>query len=297
LGRRILICMQPEPIVDYQCTLGEGPLWHPSQRRLYWVDIDRGRLFWFDPSTGESAIAYEGPEPIGGFTLQADGSLLLFMAAGNIRTFRDGRLTDLLNIPEESDSRFNDVAADPAGRIFAGTMRTDSRGGRLWLIEPDGSYRLVLENRGTPNGIAFMADERTMLFTDSGDAFHSIYSYQYDRSTGQIDNPTTIFQPEIGEGKPDGLTVDREDHIWSATWNGGCVWRLTPDGNIVDQIKLPANKVTSMAFGGPDYRDLYISTAGGPQRDKADQSGAGKLFRVKTEIEGKPEYFSRIGLG
>ena len=43
--------MDIEMIADYQCEIGEGPLWHPLERRLYWVDIPAGRLFRYDPST------------------------------------------------------------------------------------------------------------------------------------------------------------------------------------------------------------------------------------------------------
>ena len=31
--------MKPELIADYSCQTGEGPLWHPDQQALYWVDI------------------------------------------------------------------------------------------------------------------------------------------------------------------------------------------------------------------------------------------------------------------
>ena len=68
--------MEPELIADYECVTGEGPLWHPDEQRLYWVDIPRGRLFRYEPATGAHEQVYEG-DPIGGFTIQDDGALLL----------------------------------------------------------------------------------------------------------------------------------------------------------------------------------------------------------------------------
>ncbi|MHC4399621.1 MAG: SMP-30/gluconolactonase/LRE family protein, partial [Planctomycetota bacterium] len=117
-----------EIVVRSQCVLGEAPLWHPAEKRLYWADIDRGRLHRFDPATGEHKIVLEG-RPIGGLTCQADGSLLLFRDRGTVEIFRDGEIvrTVLPKIPDEATSRFNDVIADPRGRVFCGTMPTESR--------------------------------------------------------------------------------------------------------------------------------------------------------------------------
>src|SRR5215475_4291942 len=99
--------MQPEVIADYACEIGENPLWHPIEKALYWCDIPRGRIFRYVPITGEHEQVYEG-EIVGGFTIQADGALLLFMARGSVRVWRDGTLETLLDhIPDEVDSRFN----------------------------------------------------------------------------------------------------------------------------------------------------------------------------------------------
>ena len=86
--------MQLEMIADYACACGEGPLWHVAERRLYWVDIPTGRLFRYDPADGSHGQVYpegEGTgEAIGGFTVQADGALLLLGARGQVKTWRDG---------------------------------------------------------------------------------------------------------------------------------------------------------------------------------------------------------------
>ena len=114
--------MEPELIADYQCVVGEGPLWHEDEQRVYWTDIVTGRLFRYDPASGHHEQIYSG-EQVGGFTLQEDGALLLFMERGKIATWRDGTLTTLIDeIPAERPTRFNDVIADPRGRIFCGTI-------------------------------------------------------------------------------------------------------------------------------------------------------------------------------
>ena len=110
--------MEPRAVADYECVTGENPLWHPDEKRVYWTDIPAGRLFRYDPATGDHEQCYEG-EPVGGFTLQPDGALLLFMARGAGKLWRDGELTTVIeDIPAERESRFNDVIADPTGRVF-----------------------------------------------------------------------------------------------------------------------------------------------------------------------------------
>ena len=69
---------------------GEGPLWHDGEDRLYWVDIPNGKIFWYDPVTGEHDLHFEGPV-LGGFTIQEDGDLLLFLERGGIALLRGRR--------------------------------------------------------------------------------------------------------------------------------------------------------------------------------------------------------------
>jgi len=285
--------VKPELIADYRCDCGEGPLWHPMERRLYWVDIPNGRLFRYDPATGHHEQCHQG-DVIGGFTIQADGALLLFMARGAVKTWRDGRLTSIIeDIPEERDSRFNDVIADPQGRVFCGTMPTANRKGRLWRLDRDGTVTMVLDNVGGANGLGFTPDRRKMYFTDS--RAREICIFDYDRQSGEISNGRLFVRVAESLGIPDGMTVDAEGHVWSALWDGSSLVRFRPDGTLERRIKIPAPKVSSMTFGGPDYTDIYATTAGGGNKAQ-DGPGAGALFRLRLGIRGVPEFLSRVGL-
>ena len=152
-----------ERIADYACHIGEGPLWHAAEKRLYWVDILSPRFFAYNPSTGETK-EYRQVRPVGGFTIQADGSLLLFRDRGNIVTSHNGRevATIVDFISGEETQRFNDVIADPEGRVFAGTLTISGdwidvtrRTGRMYRIERDGSYRVLFDGIGISNGMGF----------------------------------------------------------------------------------------------------------------------------------------------
>ncbi len=285
--------MEPELIADYACVIGEGPLWHPQERRLYWIDIARGHIYRYQPASGVHEQVYEG-DSVGGFTIQADGALLLFMERGAVKTWRDGALTTLIEeIPAERDSRFNDVIADPVGRVFCGTIATADHQGRLYRLDPDCSLTEVQGDVGTSNGLGFTPDRTRMYYTDSPK--YEIYLFDYDVASGSISNRRVFARLAESEGLPDGLTVDADGYVWSARWDGECVVRYAPDGREERRVSMPVKIASSITFGGDDYADLYI-TSGGGDRKHEKGAAAGGLFRVRPGVRGVPEFFSRIGL-
>jgi len=284
--------IQPELIADYQCQIGENPLWHPLELRLYWTDIPRGRLFRYDPATGKHEQCYSGPS-VGGFTVQADGTLLLFMARGAIAQWQEGHLTYIVEeISDERESRFNDVISDPVGRVFCGTMPTPTRLGRLYRLDPDGILHLLLEGIGVSNGMGFTLDHRQMYYTDS--AARDIYLFDYHEETGALTNQRVWLHTPEGAGTPDGMTVDAEGYVWSARWDGSALFRYTSDGFEDRRIEFPARKVSSVGFGGNDLSDLYVTSALTDGTRAEEGEGAGALFRLRLGIRGLPEFFSRV---
>jgi sugar lactone lactonase YvrE len=285
---------QIELIADYACVTGENPLWHPMEKRLYWLDIPRGRMFRYDPATGTHEPCYQG-EQVGGFTIQADGSLLLFGARGAIRVWREGIVRTIVEeIPEERGSRFNDVIADPSGRVFCGTMATGpGHSGSLYRLDLDGKLSRVLDGIGCSNGMGFTPDRKRMYHTDSQP--REISLFDFDDRTGSLANRRLFLR--MPEGSiPDGMTVDSEGFVWGAIWGGSCVIRFSPEGGEVERIELPAKLCTSLTFGGPNLTDLYVTCAGGDDK-RSNGPGAGGLYRVRgTGHRGVPEFLSRVGL-
>jgi len=278
-------------VADTRLAVGEGPLWHPGEEKLYWLDIENGSIYRYDPQADRHERIYKG-EVIGGFTIQADGALLLFMDKGAIRIWDRGKISIVVaEIPEERETRFNDVIADPEGRVFCGTMATEKRPGCLYRLARDGTLSRILDGIGISNGLGFSPDRKRLYYTDS--AKGEIYVFDYERESGTISNKRVLIRIPASEGEPDGLTVDAEGHIWSARWNGGCIVRYDPKGQEVLRIKLPARKVSCLTFGGKDYRDIYISTAGGDNREE-EGSGAGALFCLNLGIQGLAEFPSRV---
>lgn len=278
----------------------KAPLWHPDQEVVYWTDILRGDLFRYDPASDEYEQTLDYAGDIGGFTVQDDGDLLLFLDRGTIRPWNDetGLGAPIVDeIPAERDSRFNDVIADPRGRIYAGTMPTDDRGGRLYRLDTDGSLTSLLEDLAIPNGLGFTRDRRGLYFTET--EADRIYRFDYDQSSGELSNRAVFVDTGDERGKPDGMTVDAEGYVWSAFWNGERLVRYAPDGTPQRRVEFPARKVSSVTFAGPDCDVAYVTTALGPGEGEpgtraTEGRGAGALFCFRPGVTGIPEFRSRI---
>jgi len=287
---------QFDVMADFACNTGEGPLWHPDLDAVFWLDIPAGKIFRWDSFEGTATLVREG-EPVGGMTLQPDGRLALFGARGNVTLWSVTGETETVieSLPDELESRFNDVIADPAGRVFCGTMPTPHRLGRLYRLDPDNSMQVVLEDVGCSNGMGFTPDGTKMYFTDSGR--RTIDLFDYDVATGELSNRRLFVQVSgDGEGVPDGMTVDAEGNIWSTRWDGSCLVRYSPDGVETARFSFPIRKISCVLFGGPGYDQAFITTAGGGQKD-ADGEHAGALLRMTDfgfPVRGVAEFRSRL---
>lgn len=288
--------MNYQVAADYKCKVGESPVWHSGENRLYWTDITTGRLFWYEPATRRSSQCYQG-RMVGGLTIQANGSLLLFMDKGTVAVWRNGQIVDTVIdfLPAELEQRFNDVAADPEGRVFCGTMPlcgVEKRSGRLYRLDPDGSHRVLLEGVGISNGIGFSPDGSFLYYVDSLD--DTVWRFAYDRLTGEITDRQTFLDFSAESGAPDGLTVDCNGDLWIAMAMGWSVAQYSPEAELLQRIDLPAKFVASVAFGGEDLTQLFVTTG---LLDETEDSGedAGALMVVEPGVTGLPEHRSRIG--
>jgi sugar lactone lactonase YvrE len=287
--------MQPELIVDYANTVGEGPLWHPDDKKLYWVDIPPGKIYRHDPVTGNSELFFQGPTGIGGYTIQADGSLLCFTYNAGVGLLKDGRWTWVVEVlTAEQGRKFNDVIADPAGRVFAGTIVNEQGRGALYRMDLDATLTVVETDIGISNGMGFSLDHRLMYYTDT--ETQRIDVFDYDVDTGNLSNRRPFV--DTGDGWPDGMTVDADGYVWSAGFGKSGITRYAPDGSFDRKVDVPMQKTTSIIFAGDHLTDAYVTSGGG--EDKAESGEyAGALYRLDMSgegVKGLPEFRSRIAL-
>ena len=265
----------------YRATLGESPVWCMRRQTLYWVDVRGPTLFSLDGSK------WQLPEIVGGVALADDGSLVLAMKSGLAR-FRDGKLDPYVELePRDLDNRLNDIKCDRRGRLWVGTMRDFGAAatGSLYRVDR-GVVDRVLGGVTIPNGPCWSPDGRTFYFADTADG--RIRAYDCD---DDLRNERTFVDANALPGRPDGATVDAEGFLWSARYGGAGVARIDPAGRVERFLRLPVSQVSSVMFGGPDLRTLYVTTSRQRLSDEAlaRESLAGALFAVDAGVQGLRE--------
>ena len=286
----------PQLVTDFRCEIGENPLWHPGAKTIVFLDILPGAVHSYNPRKKQSSLLARG-RITGGLTLQEDGSLLLFQDGRISILPLNGTAVEVASGLCPHNERFNDVIADPEGRVYAGAMGGN---GRLLRFDPDGRVTELFDGLGIPNGMGFSPDLKTMYFTDS--VPRHIYRLDYDRETGNLRNRRVFAEIPENEGVPDGMTVDADGYVWTAIWFGGRLKRYAPDGRLDREIFFPAKQTSAIAFGGDDLADMYVTTAGTNIADSLQPSGydkaaprGGGLYRVRVEgVRGTLPFRSRL---
>ncbi|MEO5972300.1 MAG: SMP-30/gluconolactonase/LRE family protein [Sphingomicrobium sp.] len=283
--------MESEPaiscVADVAALLGEGPLWVAREAALYWVDIKGRKIFRLDAAG--AVTAWETPLRVGSIAPRASGGFIAGTDQG-FATFdpATGQL-ELLSNPEADrpDNRFNDGKVDRAGRFWAGTMDDSERhaSGALYRLDASDAATRIDDGYRVTNGPAFSPDGRRMYHNDS--ALRVTYAFDL-APDGSATNRSVFARFGDGDGFPDGMTVDAEGCLWIAFWDGWCVRRLSPDGELLATLRVPTQRPTSCAFGGPRLDRLYITSAriGLDAAALADQRCAGGLFLARPGVRG-----------
>ncbi len=286
---------QLEHLLSLGNVTGEGPLWHPDEQRLYWLDIPPGRFFRFDPATGQHEM-FEAGLPIGTVGLRADGDLIMATKRGFANwdwetNQLDPRVDVLADHPE---MRFNDGKIDAQGRFWAGSMLqnpdNDTTGaGHLYRLDADDRVQIMESNLIISNGLGWSPDGLTFYLTDSPRRI--IWAYDFEPESGTLANRRPFIDSQNEPGVPDGMTVDSEGYIWSARWGGWRITRYDPNGKVERVVEMPVECPSCCAFGGRDLNELYITsaTSGVSEATRARQPWAGDLFRLKLDIKGRLE--------
>jgi L-arabinonolactonase len=282
--------MTIELAVDCRNQLGEGPVWDVQEQALYWVDI-AGRMLQRRQHATGTVQHWTMPERIASFALRRSSGMVLALETG-FAFFEP--LTEKLRWISRPEvmirhNRFNDGKCDSSGRFWAGTMddRAAEHTGSLYRLDSDLAVHRMGDGIGISNSLAWSPDDSTFYFADTLDG--RIYAYDFDAPSGAISRKRP-FVSVSGPGVPDGSAVDSEGYLWNAEWNGWRIVRYAPDGSVDRVIALPVQKPTSCAFGGPDLRTLYVTSAAWDlgQSDLAAQPWAGGVLAIEVDVAGLP---------
>ena len=273
--------LKAELLLDCRNQLGEGIRWHADRQKLYWVDIQRAQL-WALNLEDQSTETWDLPERIGSFAFRQSGALLVALESGLHDFDLDSSSTTRLTSFETDlpSTRMNDGVCDRQGRFVVGGLDEQGLRPLSSVISYDGKGELVtlISDVGCTNSLAFSSDGRSMYFADTSDRY--IYRYVYEPESGRPGDRMLFATLPRGGGRPDGSTVDAQDHLWNAEWGGSRVTCYHRDGGIVARVELPVSNITCCTFGGPDLTTLFITSArdGLSEKRLAAQPNAGSLF-------------------
>jgi len=279
-------------VLEANAVLGEGPVWDPLERRLYWTDIKGRAIHRFDPATGADT-RWPVTEPVGSLAVRAQGGLVVAMRSGfHFFDPATGETTPIVHPePERPQNRFNDGKTDRQGRFWAGSMHDPETEptGSLYRLDADLACHRLVEGLVCPNALCWSPDGRTMYHADT--ARRTVWAWDFDPDAGAIVNRRTFLEVPAADGAPDGATVDAEGFVWLAHWGGWRLTRLDPAGRVQRVVRLPVQQPTCPAFGGPDLDVLYVTSASITltAEARARQPWAGGILALDPGVRGLPE--------
>jgi xylono-1,5-lactonase len=277
-----------------QAELGEGTRWSVREQALYWVDI-LGRRLHRCRADGSERASWSFDEEISAVSERSDGHGLIVTLRRGFAAFdpATGTPPRYLHQPadEPATNRFNDGKCDARGRFWGGTMDFDCVAPSGAFYAYDASGRCVRHDVGfaVTNGPAWSLDGRTMFINDTVNG--QVFAWDFDLDSGTLSNRRLWLRLAPEDGLPDGMTLDAQGRLWIAHWGGACVTcHDVASARELQRIELPASQVTNVAFGGPDLRTLFVSSATfrlSAQQLQAEPL-AGGLFALEMVVPGLP---------
>jgi len=277
-------------VADCRALLGEGPLWVEAEQAFYWLDIKGRKLFRL--SREGQVESWDTPFMVGSIVPRVGGGFVAGTKHGFQLLDRPGGTWQAIGNPEAARPgyRFNDGKSDRHGRFWAGSMddAEQDADGRLYRLDPDFTWTELDRGYSVTNGPAFSPDGSRLYHNDSGRQIVYVFDLAAD---GTLSNRRVLACFGEGQGYPDGMTVDAEGCLWIAFWDGWCLRRLSPAGELLREVRLPVQRPTSCAFGGAGLDRLYITSAriGLDAAALGQQPQAGGLFRLDPGVTGLPE--------
>jgi sugar lactone lactonase YvrE len=285
-----MIELEARAVATVGAELGEGPVWVERDRTLWFTDIKAPRAYRYDPANG-ALNHWDAPGQVGWVLPSADGDYLAGLQSGIHRFDPAIGFTPLVAVePEWPGNRANDATVDPAGRLWFGTMDDGEKqpNGHIYRADGRGIARLV-DGISITNGPAVSPDGRTLYYNDTIGGL--IYAADLD-GEGTPTNTRVFARIDPADGHPDGPVVDAEGHLWVGLFGGWSVRRYAPDGTHVATVRFPVANITKVAFGGPDRRTAFATTAklNLSAEARAGQTLAGDLFAFDPGVAGQASH-------
>ena len=279
---------KPECIWKSNTILGEGTLWVKSHNSIYFVDIKRKKIFILNTKNKKKKILKVNKEI--GFLSHIKNNIFILGLKGELRIVNLKTKKIIKSIIVEKNktlNRLNDGKTDPKGRLWFGSMdnlERKIRTGSLYCLDNNLNLTEVDKNYYITNGPAFINSEN-FYHTDSRDK--KIYKIKIDKKL-KIIKKKVFIKFKNKEGSPDGMTLDKQNNLWTCHFGGACISVFNKTGKKIHTIDLPAKNITNCTFGGSNNSELFVTSAKKSlsKKDLRQFKLSGSLFRIKTNVNG-----------
>jgi gluconolactonase len=286
---------EAEPRVEKPVAFLEGPA-ATGDGTVYFTNTEAEQILRWDPGARALTVFRDRSNGTNGLRFDREGRLIA--CERNRVTRIDTRTRAVTVLADGYEGKPfgvpNDVEVDLRGRIYFTSrfVAGDSGANGVYRIDPDGKITRILASPAIdmPNGLATSPDDRIFYLIDAdGRAGRARRIRAYDlRPDGSVANDRLLHDFFPGRSG-DGMRIDAEGNLYVAaglhrprgtsetldTRPG--IHVISPSGKLLDWVETPEDTITNCAFGGPDWRTLYIA--------------CGKLLlSVRTRIPGKPGY-------
>mgnify|MGYP001799558720 FL=1 len=267
----------------HPCILGEGPLWHPRRKALFWFDILGKTLH----CKGATRLSWSFDEYVSAAGWVDADTLLIASASGLWRFDIASGGRDLV-VPLEADdttTRSNDGRADPQGGFWIGTMgvKAEAHAGAIYRYYR-GELRQLFDRITISNAICFTPDGDTAYFADTFS--QRIHKVALDADGWPKGEPEVFVDLRADGLNPDGAVVDADGNLWNAQWGAGRVACYGSDGSFKHSISVPASQAACPAFGGATGTTLFVTSAA----HGVNEAQGGMTFSMDAGVKGQQEH-------
>jgi sugar lactone lactonase YvrE len=277
----------------------ESIFWDERTEEVAWLDIPAGtfhRARLDGAVDGSDDRVTRLPAPVSAVQPAVGGGYVAALKDRIVELYADGTLGRTLAHVRHAhrESRFNEGKVDPFGRFVVGSM--DGGGNpdaAVYIFTADGHAAMLRGGFTITNGMEWSDAGDVMYVTDT--TTQTVHRAPY----GPGEEPLGDLEPYLRGRASDGIAMDTTGSFWNGIYGDGEVVQWSAGGEAVGSIAIPAPHVTSVAFGGPGHRTLFVGTARENMSDEdlAAAPLSGSLFAVDGVAQGRPVHTFGSGGG
>jgi sugar lactone lactonase YvrE len=264
--------------------LVESPRWHGD--RLYFSDWSAGEVLTVDLAGHSEVVAQVKSLPLCTGWLP-DGRMLIVSSSDGrlLRREADGSLTTYADLGRPG---WNDIVVDGRGHAYVNGAGFNPVAGEAFapggvsLVTADGTVRQVAGDIAFPNGMTVTADNSTLIVADS--YRHQLVGFDIEADGGLSGRRVWA---DLGNGVPDGISVDAQNAVWYADVPGKKCVRVAEGGKVLQTVELDRGGF-ACTLGGPGRNTLFIVAAEWRGMGEAEMvtPGSGQVLAVEVELPG-----------